>query len=112
MYLNFHTFHKLRIITAVIVLILALIYLNGGEKIALIGFALMSTVVAIICNKIRKGIMPAVCDLCGTKATLQAEYGAGFSNARLVLNCPCCGRVVNQAKQGVNPQRERENNKN
>lgn len=107
MYLNFHTFHKLRIVTAVIVLFLAIIYLNGGEKIGLTGFAVLAAVVAIICNKIRKGVMPAICDLCSTKATMKAEYEAGFSNARLIINCPCCGRVVNQAKQGVNPQKEK-----
>lgn len=107
MYLNFRSFHKLRIVTAVIVFLLAIIYLNGGEKFSLIGFATLSTVVALLCNKIRKGIMPAVCDLCGTRATMKAEYGAGFSNAKLVIDCHRCGRVINQAKQGVNPQKEK-----
>ncbi len=106
MHLNFSLFYRLRLLCAIVVLGLALLYLAGGEKFSLIGFALLFVIVTFLCNQIRKGTMPAVCDLCKSKGTMQAEYGAGFSNAKLVINCPQCGRVVNKGEDGVNPQRE------
>ncbi len=106
MYLNFFRFHWLRFLTAIIVLALALLYLMEVEGIALFGFLFLALIVTIICDKIRKGTMPAICDLCRSKGTIKAEYGAGFSNARLILNCPQCGRVINKADQGINPQKE------
>ncbi len=106
MYLSFSIFYRLRFICALAVFALALLYLAGGEKIALIGFAVITFVGAVICSRVRKGTMPAVCDLCKSSATMKAEYGAGFSNARLIINCPHCGRVVNKAEEGVNPAKE------
>lgn len=106
MYLNFHIFHWLRFLCALVVLALAILYLAGGEKIALIGFAIIACAATVICTRLRKGTMPAVCDLCQARGVMKAEYGAGFSNARLVIDCPRCSRVVNKAKQGVNPQKE------
>ncbi len=106
MYLNFSIFQWLRFLCAVVVLGLAILYLAGGEKIALVGFAIITFPVAVICNRLRKGTMVAVCDLCKAKGTMTAEYGAGFSNARLVINCPHCGRVVNKADRGVDPQKK------
>lgn len=107
MRLSLTTFHKLRIITATIVLFLALIYLSGQEAFSLAGFALLAVVATYICYHLRNGSMAAECDLCRSQATMKAEYGAGFSDARLVINCPQCGRVINGAKQGVEPQREK-----
>ncbi len=106
MYLNFFLFYWLRVLSAIIVLSLAILYLAGGEKIALIGFASLTFIVTIICNMLRKGTMPAACDLCKSKGSMKAEYGAGFSNARLILNCSNCGRIVNKAANGFNPQKE------
>ncbi|WP_028584332.1 hypothetical protein [Desulfogranum mediterraneum] len=103
-YLNFRTFHRLRIYTAVVVLFFALLYLLGLEKPALGGFAAVAVIGAVFCNRIRLGTMPACCDLCAARGTLKAEYGAGFSNARLVLDCPQCGRVVNRAGRGAPPE--------
>lgn len=101
MNLNFKMFYRLRFFCALIVFGLALLYLAGGEKPALVGFAIITAITVFICDKLRKGTMPADCDLCQASATMKAEYGAGFSNARLVLHCPQCGRVINVAKEGV-----------
>lgn len=101
MYLNFKIFYRTRLILACIVLGLSLLYLNGGEKTALGGFAVLTLVTVFLCDKLRKGTMPAICDLCGKAGTMKAEYGAGFSNARLVLSCPRCGRVVNKGNDVV-----------
>ncbi len=101
MYLTFHRFYRLRIVAAIIILILALMYLSGHEKIGLSGFAVITLIAVFVCNKLRLGTMPAVCDLCGRQGTMKAEYGAAFSNARLVLTCLGCGRVVNTSKQGL-----------
>jgi hypothetical protein len=84
-----------------------MLYLGEQEEIALIGFAVVATITAYLCFRIRKGDMPATCDLCGENGTLKAEYGAGFSNARLILNCPHCGRVINKASRGTDPQQEK-----
>ncbi len=107
MRLSLTAFHKLRIITAAIVLFLALIYLSGLEAYSLAGFAVLAVLAAYICYHLRNNTMAAECDLCRSQATMKAEYGAGFSNARLVITCPQCGRVVNGAEQGVKPEKER-----
>lgn len=107
MRLNFSRCHRLRFFGAVLALLLALLYLGDQEEIALIGFAVVATISSYLCIRIRKGNMPATCDLCGENGTLKAEYGAGFSNARLILNCPHCGRVINKASQGIDPQQEK-----
>lgn len=106
MYLNFYRFHRLRLLTAIVVLVLALLYLAELQVAALTGFALITLVVIFICNALRKGTMPAVCDLCLAKGTMKAEYGPGFSNARLVIRCPRCGRVINHERYGIDPQKE------
>ncbi len=107
MLLSFHRFYKLRIITAVIVFILAILYLTGYEEVGLAGFAVITALAAYVCNKLRLGTMAAYCDLCGRDGLMKAEYGAGFSNARLVLNCCNCGRVVNSTKLGVCLKKEK-----
>jgi|GEM_PF-2331368 len=107
MRLSLTAFHRLRVITATIVLVLALMYLSGQEAFSLAGFALIAAGASYICYHLRNGSMAAVCDLCRSQATMKAEYGAGFSHARLVINCAQCGRVVNGAEQGVEPQLEK-----
>jgi hypothetical protein len=103
MRLSLVRFHWLRFLGAIFALVLAIIYLMESEEIALLGFALIALVAAVICIKIRKGTLPAICDLCRSKGTMRAEYGPGFSNARLILNCPQCGRVINKAQAGMQP---------
>lgn len=106
--MTFRRIHQLRIGTAIVVLILALLYLMGQEKTALAGFALITMAAVAVGDRLRKGTLPATCDLCGASATMAAEYGAGFSNARLVLTCPRCGRVINSGGYQVEPRREKE----
>lgn len=101
MHLSFVLFHWLRFLGAVFALCFAILYIMGGEEISLAGFAVIALVASVIGIRIRKGSMPATCDLCKTRGTMKAEYGAGFSNARLVITCPHCGRVVNKAKTGI-----------
>ena len=107
MRLNFFRFHWLRFLGAVLALFFAILYLAGGEEIALAGFAFIAIIAGFIGIRVRKGTMPALCDLCKEHGTLKAEYGAGFSNARLILNCPNCGRVINTATRGAAPEREK-----
>jgi ribosomal protein S27E len=107
MVFSFSLFYKLRIAAAIIVLALALLYLNGLEKISLAGFAVLACITTYICNKLRLGTMDADCDLCGARGVMKAEYGAGFSNARLVINCQKCGRVINSSKSGIRLRKDR-----
>ena len=100
-------FHWIRFIGAIVALLLAILYLIGFEKISLVGFSLIGAYGAVVCILLQKGTLPAKCDLCSTKGTMKAEYDYGFANARLVLGCPKCGRVINGAKHGIRPERER-----
>lgn len=106
MNLNFFRFYWLRLIGAILTIGLAVTYLSGREEISLTGFALLAVVISFYGIKIRKGTMPALCDLCGSQSTMKAEYGAGFSNARLVVTCPRCGRVINRGTGTIKPERE------
>jgi hypothetical protein len=99
-------FHWLRFIGAITALLLALIYLAEYEYLSLTGFGVMALIMTYGGIRIRRGTLPAVCDLCGAASTMSAEYGAGFSNARLILSCPSCGRVVNRAENGIKPEKE------
>ena len=107
MIFSFRLFYKLRIAAAIIVLALALLYLNGFEKFSLAGFAVLTCITAYVCNKLRLGTMDAHCDLCGARGVMKAEYGAGFSNARLVIDCQKCGRVINSSKTGISLKKDR-----
>lgn len=95
-----------KVVGACIVLALALVYLIGFTKSGLVGFVLVGVVGGSIGYRIKKGSLPAVCDLCGSKGFFSAEYGAGFSNARLILTCEKCGRVVNKVPYGIRPEKE------
>ena len=107
MFLNFFRFHWLRFIGAILALLLSIIYLFGFEEISLAGFGIGIVIASYIGIRIRKGSMPARCDLCGSEGSLKAEYGAGFSNARLVLTCSSCGRVINGGEKGtIKPRKE------
>ncbi len=106
MYINFIRFYWLRLFGAVFALTLALLYLTGFEGISLIGFGCIAFIAIYITIRINNGTLPAQCDLCGSNGTMNAEYGAGFSNARLILTCQNCGRVVNGTKGSVKPQKE------
>jgi hypothetical protein len=99
-------FYWLRLIGAVFALFLALLYLGGFEMASLGGFTIIACVAIYMGIRINNGTMPATCDLCGSPGTMKAEYGAGFTNARLILECGRCGRVVNGAPGSVKPQRE------
>lgn len=99
-------FHWLRFFGAIVALLLALLYLYGYEQFSLIGFALIALVLTYGGIRIRRGTLPAICDLCGAHATMTSEYGAGFSNARLIICCPDCGRIVNGSNGGVQPRKE------
>ncbi len=101
-------FHWLRFLGAVAALIFAVMYLFGYEKAALIGFIIIGIYAAVTCIRIQKGMQPGKCDLCGRKGLLRVEYEHGFTNVRLVLDCPSCGRVVNKAKNGIKPGLEKE----
>lgn len=104
--INFIRFYWLRLFGAVFALILALLYLAGFELISLAGFSGIAFIAIYITIKINNGTMPAKCDLCESAGTMTAEYNAGFSNARLILTCEHCGRVVNGAPGSVKPQKE------
>ncbi len=99
-------FHWIRFIGAIVALLLAILYLTGFDRISLAGFTLIGAYAAVTCILVQNGTLPAKCDLCSSKGTLKAEYGHGFTNVRLVLSCPVCGRVVNKAKNGIKPGKE------
>ncbi len=101
-------FHWIRFFGAAFALLFAILYLCEYEKIALYGFLLIGAYGAITCILIQKGVQPGKCDLCGSKGLLRVEYGHGFTNVRLILDCPSCGRVVNKAKTGIKPGLEKE----
>lgn len=106
MRLSLLRFYWLRVFGAVLALVLALLYLTDFEGLSIIGFSFMALAAAVITIRISRNTMPASCDLCGAPATMTAEYGAGYSNARLILNCTRCGRVVNGRPGSVKPQKE------
>lgn len=99
-------FHWLRFIGAIVTLILALLYLFGFEKPAMAGFIVIGAYATFLGIRIQRGKQRAVCDLCGAKSMMKVEYEPGFSNVRLIIDCPRCGRVVNKAKRGIRPGRE------
>lgn len=99
-------FHWIRFFGAILTLLLAILYLTGFELISLAGFIFIGIYAAVVCILVQNGTLPARCDLCGSKGTLKAEYGHTFTNVRLVLSCPQCGRVVNTAKHGIRPGKE------
>jgi len=99
-------FHWIRFVGAILALLLAILYLVGFEHVSLVGFTFIGIYATITCILVQQGTLPARCDLCRSKSTLKAEYGHGFTNVRLVLSCPQCGRVVNRAKNGISPGKE------
>lgn len=106
MRLSLLRFYWLRVLGAVLALVLASLYLADFEEISIFGFSFMALVAAVLTIRISRNTMPASCDLCGAPATMTAEYGAGYSNARLILNCTRCGRVINSRPGSVKPQKE------
>lgn len=106
--MNILRFHWIRFIGAIVILFLALCYLFDYKVFAMTGFIIITVGVTLFCAMLRKGKVPAVCDLCGSKALMKVEYEPGFINVRLVVNCPHCGRVINTAKNGIKPGRESE----
>ena len=96
-------FHWLKFLGAVTALCLAIMYLAGLEKASLAGFFLIGVYASILCIRIQKGTQKARCDLCGQPSTMRVEYNHGFTNVRLIIDCPACGRVVNTATAGVLP---------
>ncbi len=96
-------FHWLRFITAAVALVLALFYLAGFEELSLAGFLVIGIYAALLTIRLRRGRQKAKCDLCGGPGLLRVEHGPAFSGARLVLECPRCGRVVNTAREGMRP---------
>jgi len=96
----------LRIFGALFALIFAVLYLIGMEGLAMTGFGGMAVAVTVLAIRIRNNTLPAECDLCGAPATITTEYGAGFANARLILNCRRCGRVINGRPGSMKPQKE------
>ena len=107
MQLSLIRFYWLCLAGAILALTFSLVYLAGAEIPALGGFALIAAVAIYITIRINRGDMPSICDLCGADAVMTAEYGTGFSNARLIVTCPGCGRVINTGKGTVTPQREK-----
>lgn len=106
MHISLIRLYWLRLIGAALALLLAILYLAEFEEISLAGFALIALMAIYIGIRINNGTMPAHCDLCGSEGTMGAEYGAGYANARLILNCRRCGRVINGASGSVKPQKE------
>ena len=106
--MNILRFHWIRFIGAIVILFLALCYLFGYEVFAMTGFIIIAVGVTIFCAMLRQGNLPAVCDLCRSRALMKVEYEPGFINVRLVVNCPRCGRVVNTAKNGIRPGRDQQ----
>jgi hypothetical protein len=109
--MNILRFHWIRFIGAIIILLLSLCYLFGLEAFAISGFIVIAVYTTVLCTRLQKGNQPAVCDLCQAKAMMKVEYEHGFSNVRLVIQCPHCGRVVNTAKNGIRPGRENDREK-
>ncbi len=100
-------FHWIRFFGAIAALLLAILYLAEFEQFALAGFLLIGIYVTYVFIRMRKGGYPARCDLCGSRSRLTVEH-EGFSNVRLILECPRCGRVVNTAGNGIIPGREKD----
>jgi len=96
----------LRIFGALFALIFAIFYLLGLEELSVACFGVMALAITVLTIRIRNNTLPADCDLCGASATITAEYGAGFANARLILNCSRCGRVINSRPGSMKPQKE------
>lgn len=96
-------FHWLRFIAAAVALVLALLYLAGFETIAMVGFLVIGIYAALLTMRLARGRQKARCDLCGGPGILRVEHGPAFSGARLVLDCPRCGRVINTASEGMQP---------
>jgi len=94
--MSFKSLYWLRIAGAGAALLLAVAYLAGYVAFALLGFGFVGLAGGIIGYRINRGTLPATCDLCGRNGLFSAEYGHGFRNARLILNCTTCGRVVGQ----------------
>jgi hypothetical protein len=105
--MSFKSLFWVRIGGAGFALLLAAAYLAGYIVFALTGFGLIGLIGGTIGYRINGGNLPATCDLCGQKGLFRAEYGHGFGNARLILDCPECGRVVNRAGGGVGVAREK-----
>jgi len=99
-------FHWIRFFGAAAALVLALMYLFGYEQPALAGFLVIGVYATITCVRIQRGTQPAKCDLCGRSSKMKVEYDHGFSNVKLIVECPDCGRIVNKAKQAIKPGRE------
>lgn len=100
-------FHWLRFIGAVVALVLALFYLAGFETISMTGFLIIAVYAALLTIRLARGRQQATCDLCGSPGILRVEHGPAFSGARLVLDCPRCGRVINTAREGMKPGMEK-----
>ena len=96
----------IRIFGALFALIFAVFYLMGLEGLSVAGFGMMALAITILTIRIRNNTLPASCDLCGAPSTITAEYDAGFANARLILNCRRCGRVINGRPGSMKPQKE------
>ena len=105
--MSYRAFFWVRTAGAACALLFAAAYLAGYIAFALTGFGLIGLIGGTIGYRVNGGSLPAICDLCGQKGLFRAEYGHGFRNARLVLDCPGCGRVVNRAGGGVEPVREK-----
>lgn len=101
-------FHWIRFIGAVAALILAIVYLLGFEVQAMTGFIVIAVYAVILSVRLQQGTQPAICDLCRSRARMKVEYEHGFSNVRLMVKCPHCGRIVNTAGSagGIRPGRE------
>lgn len=106
MHVSLIRLYWLRLIGAVLALLLAILYLAEFEYASLAGFAIIALVGIYLGIRINNGTMPARCDLCGSEGTIGAEYGAGYANARLILNCCRCGRVINGKPGSVKPAKE------
>ncbi len=104
--MSFHFLYRARIGGAAAALMLAGTYLAGYLVFAVAGFALLGLAGGVTGFLINRGTLPAICDLCGRRGIFSAEYGHGFRNARLILDCPRCGRVINRAEHGVDVERE------
>lgn len=109
--MNILRFHWIRFFGAIVMLLLALCYLFGFEEFAIPGFVVIAAYTTILCTRLQKGTQPARCDLCSSRAVMKVEYEHGFSNVRLIVQCPHCGRVVNTAKNGIRPGREHDEEK-
>lgn len=107
--MNIVRLHSIRFIGAILALLLGIIYLAGFIKTSLFGFFLIGSYAAVTSILIQNGKQPAKCDLCGSKSLMKVEYEHGFTNVRLILDCPRCGRVVNTAASGLPvPGREKD----